>query len=356
MYRCQRFYRDKERDGVPGMTFAEYIKDKVLLLVLQFSCMFLLFGFLIATGYPAEFCALIAACWALIAAAFFAMDFYRRRKFFSEVLRVLEQMDQRYLLGELMPASPRLEDRLYREMIRRSNKSVIEKIRAIEQEKREYREFIESWVHEVKAPITGISLICGNSRGELAGKILLENSRLENCVDMALYYARADEVYKDYMVRRTELSEVVSEVLMKNKYLLIQSGVQAEVDCGHFVYTDGKWISFILNQLVQNSVKYRKDGGELISVCTRKQGKSVRLTLEDDGIGIKKEDMPRIFEKGFTGNNGRKTARSTGMGLYLCKNLCDKMGIEMEVTSSEGEGTRVVLKFPVGEYYAREEQ
>lgn len=336
------------------MTFAEYIKDKAFLLALHLSCMFLLFGFLLATEYPAEFCVLIAVCWALIASAFFRVDYCRRRSYFSEMSKILEQMDQRYLLGEMMRDSLRLEDRLYREMIRSSNKSVIEKIRAAEQEKKDYREFIESWVHEVKAPITGISLICGNDRGEIAGKIQLENSKIENCVDMALYYARSDEVYKDYMVRNTDLSEVVSDIFVKNKHLLIQNGVQAEVDCRHSVYTDGKWISFILNQLVQNSVKYKKDGGEKILVFTRKREKSVELILKDDGIGIKKEDMPRIFEKGFTGSNGRKTARSTGMGLYLCKNLCGKLGIEIEISSSEGEGTRAVLKFPVGEYYARE--
>lgn len=205
------------------MTFAEYIKDKAFLLALHLSCMFLLFGFLLATEYPAEFCVLIAVCWVLIASALFGVGYYRRRSYFSEMSKILEQMDQRYLLGEMMRDSLRLEDRLYREMIRSSNKSVIEKIRAAEQEKKDYREFIESWVHEVKAPITGISLICRNNPGEIAGKIQLENSKIENCVDMALYYARSDEVYKDYMVRNTDLSEVVSDILV-----LIQLFVKGE--------------------------------------------------------------------------------------------------------------------------------
>lgn len=132
--------------------------------------------------------------------------------------KILEQMEERYLLGELMPDPKKLEDRLYRDMIRFSNKSVIERIHVIEKEKKEYQEFIESWVHEIKAPITGISLICENHKDEITRRIWIQNRKIENYVDMALYYARADEVYKDYMVQKTDLSTAVSSVLSGNKY------------------------------------------------------------------------------------------------------------------------------------------
>ena len=156
------------------------------------------------------------------------------------------------------------------------------------------------------------------------------------------------------MIRETDLSETVSSVLSGNKYELIQSGVQVTVDCGHAVYTDGKWIAFILNQLVLNSVKYKNGDKEQLCIRTEEQERSVRLVVEDDGIGIKKEELPRIFEKGFTGSNGRMTQRATGMGLYLCKSLCKKLGIGITALSKEGEGTRIILEFPVGDYYARE--
>ncbi len=336
------------------MTLAEYIKDRALVFILQIFCMLALFGFLCVTGYPADLCVLIGSVWVLAAGTYFGLDYWKRRRYFLEISRILERLDERYLLGELMPDSARLEDRLCREMIRLSNKSVIEKIRAAEQEKKEYREFVESWVHEIKAPVTGVSLICENHKDENTRQIWLENRKIENYVDMALYYARADEVYKDYMIRKTELSEIVSSVLSANKYYLIQNGVQAEVSCSHFVYTDKKWIAFILNQLILNSVKYKKDGGEKLFIHTEKQRKAVQLIVEDDGVGIKKEELPRIFEKGFTGSNGRSTRRATGMGLYLCRELCGKLGIEISVSSEEDKGTRAVLKFPVGEYYVRE--
>lgn len=337
------------------MRLDEYVKDRLLVIILQIFCLLVLFGFLCATGYPADFCILIGGCWILVAGVYFGLDFWKRRNYFQEMSRLLEQMDARYLLGELMPDSPRLEDRLYRDMIRFSNKSVIERIHAIEKEKREYREFIESWVHEIKAPITGVSLICENHKDEITRRIETQNRKIENCVDMALYYARSDHVYKDYLIRKTDLSDIVTSVLSRNKYFLIQNGVQAEVHCSHFVYTDEKWIAFILNQLILNSVKYKNGEAEKLSVRTEEKKEGVWLTLQDDGVGIKKEELPRVFEKGFTGSNGRQTGSATGMGLYLCKNLCEKLGIEIAVFSEEEQGTEVVLKFPVGNYYAREE-
>lgn len=362
------------------MTFVAYIKDKFFMIVLQVSLAAASLWFLWITGYPGDLCALILICWALIGTVVTAAEFRRRKRYFSRMEALLAQMEDRYLLGELMPDSARLEDRLYREFIRLSNKSAIERIRAIDQEKKEYREFIESWVHEIKAPITAISLICensqslrgsqmgtqadppgalpGRSKDELTRRIWLENKKTENLVDIALYYARAGEVYKDYLIRKTELSQVVSQVLAENKYELIQNGVQAEVDCPHPVYTDEKWIAFMLNQIIRNSVKYKRGGKERLMIHTEEKERCVWLSVKDDGVGIKKEELPRIFEKGFTGSNGRSgqgMKRATGMGLYLCKNLCGKLGIEIEARSEEGTGTEVILKFPVGNYHAREE-
>lgn len=338
------------------MTFMAYIKDRFFTIILHGFLLSAVFAFLWITGYPKELQKLLFVCYILVAGIVFGVGYYRRRQYFSELSKLLNEMDQRYLLGELMPVSQRLEDRLYREMIRLSNKSVIERIRAIEQEKDEYREFIESWVHEIKAPITGVSLICENNKNDLTKRIRLENRKIENLVDIALYYARAKEVYKDYMIRQTDLAQLVSSVLAENKYELIENGVQVESDCRHFVYTDEKWITFMLNQLIINSVKYKRGNRERLWIYTEEQEKSVWLMVEDDGLGIKREELPRIFEKGFTGSNGRQTRRATGMGLYLCKNMCGKLGIEIAVHSEEGKGTKVILKFPMGNYHARDEE
>ena len=364
----------------------DYLRDKILLLVLHTGCMLLMAGFLYATGYDPEYCMLILDFWVLILAGWLGYGYYNRKRYFEKLWVMLEKMDQRYLLGELMPVSHRLEDRLYREMIRISNKSVIERIRQIEDEQKEYREYIESWVHEVKAPITSIDLMCENYRSEASensergrdgreftSRLRMENQKIENYVDMALYYARSKEVYKDYVIQKTKLSEIAVVVLKRNKHYLIQNQVQAEVDCKSCAFTDQKWITFILNQLVLNCTKYRREEGAKIWIfteeytqklklgeaskkeqaddCLSKHNHGVSLTVKDNGIGIREEELNRIFEKGFTGSNGRKTERSTGMGLYLCKKLCRKLGIEIYAKSKEGEGTEIILKFPVSSYY-----
>lgn len=331
------------------MKIGAFLKDKFLLLLFQGICMILLSAFLRITGYGADNTKLILAVWSILIGIWLCVTYLQRRKFFRETEQILEQMDQRFLLGELLPQSGRLEDILYREMIRKSNKSVIERIRKIEDEQKAYKEYIESWVHEIKAPITGISMICENRRksGEEAYRTIeVENQRIENYVDMALYYARSDEVYKDYLIAETDLDAVACEVLEKNRLMLIQNHVRAEVECSNPVYTDRKWIQFILNQMILNSVKYCQEH-PLIRIYTKQTVQGVLLMVEDNGIGIKEEECSRIFEKGFTGSNGRRTERSTGMGLYLCRKLCEKLGVGLTVQSAYGQGTKMILEFPV---------
>ena len=284
------------------MRFSEYIKDKILICLLHFLCMILLMGFFYITGYNRNAAALILIFWWIILGIWSVTGYYRRKKYFDRAEHILENVDQRYLLGELLPASPYLEDRIYRELIRRSNKSVIERIRMLEDEQNDYRDYIESWVHEIKAPITSIQLACENHKDEVTRQIGLENQRIENDVDMVLYYARMEKVYKDYMIEETDLGKAASEILMKNKYYLISNGVRGEVECPDLAYTDKKWILFILNQLMLNSVKYKSENPKVhpyIHIYTERYGHGVRLIVEDNGTGIREEEMSRIFEKGF---------------------------------------------------------
>ena len=340
---------------------SDYLRDRGMLLLFHLVCMCVAAAFFRLTGYSKTNTILFIIVWLLLLSVWLLVTFLQRRKFFQEALQILEKADQRYLLGELLPDSFRLEDRLYREMILRSNKSCIERIRRIEEEQKDYREYIESWVHEIKAPITGIALLCSNRRTAAPADtalsapsadyltVSLENQRIENYVDMVLYYARSEEVYKDYLIRETCLEDVVYEVLDKNHLLLIQNQVQAEVNCQDMVYTDRKWIAFILNQILLNSVKYRSER-PLFHIRTKREENSVLLVFEDNGAGIRQEELSRIFEKGFTGSNGRDNQRSTGMGLYLCKKLCGRLGIGLSAKSEYGCGTKLCLEFPINSY------
>ncbi len=342
------------RQNNPGeccLKLGSFLRDKLLLFLLHLSCMLVSVSFLLLTGYPGDYCILLLICWLLILAAWVLYEYHNRKKYFALAGQILEQADQRFLLGELMPDSPRAEDRLYRELIRKSNKSVIERIRRMEDAQREYREYIESWVHEIKAPITSISLICENSRNQ---QIAMENQKVENYVDMALYYARSDEVYKDYVIQETDLQTTVEEAVMKNKFYLIQNKIQVDVECkGQKAYTDRKWILFILNQMILNCTKYKAEEGARIRMYTEACQHEIRLYVKDNGTGIKKEELSRIFEKGFTGTNGRKNDRATGMGLYLCRKLCQKLGIGIEADSVYGSGTTMILEFPVSSHVVK---
>ncbi len=332
------------------MKFADYCKDRLLLLMLHGICMMLLSAFLTATAYPAGCCYIILLTWLILLTAWFLTEFFRRKRYFKQVQAILEQADQKYLLGELMPASFRLEDRLYRDIIRKSNKSVIERIRSMEDAGQEYREYIESWVHEIKAPIADIYLLCEKRKDDSARRILAENRRTERYVDMALFYARSDQVYKDYLIKEATLQQTAEEVLQKNKYALIENRMRASVHCPDTVYTDAKWIAFILEQLILNAVKYRRDTEPVLRISTSRAGRNVLLAVEDNGCGIPQEELPRIFDKGFTGTNGRGGAKATGMGLYLCRKLCGKLGIQIRAESAAGLGTRISLEFPVSDY------
>lgn len=343
------------------MNLWNFFKDKCLLLILHIVCMGALAIFLKLTGYSSTNIILILIFWMIILSLWFFAQYLQRKKYFDEINQLLEKIDKRYLLGELLPYSFRLEDQLYKNMIHRSNKSVIEKIRQVEEARRDYKEYIESWVHEIKAPITSISLLCENGRKfgstvtakDMLRIISMENQKIENYVDMVLYYAKSEELYKDFFIEKTNLQELAEEVLAKNRLLLIQNKVRAEVDCKDFVYTDKKWIVFILNQMVLNSVKYSSDS-PLFFIYTKCQKDGVTLIFEDNGVGIPAEELSRIFEKGFTGSNGRNFERSTGMGLYLCRKLCDKLGIGICAQSEYGKGTKMLLEFPISTYIRRE--
>ena len=196
-------------------------------------------------------------------------------------------------------------------------------------------------------------MIIENNKNEVTKSIEQELEKIENYIEQALFYARSNTVEKDYYIKKTRLQEIVNDSIKKNKNLLIPEKTILNLhDLDYEVNTDSKWVSFIINQILQNSVKYKKQNHNLELEMSAKQGKqNIILTLKDNGIGIKKGEITRVFEKGFTGTNGRKIGKkSTGIGLYLCKKLCDKLGLGLELNSVEGEGTEVRIVFPMGNF------
>lgn len=231
-----------------------------------------------------------------------------------------------------------------------ANKSMLEQIGAIEHERMEYKEYIEQWVHEVKTPITAIKLLCENHRSSLTKNILVELEKTIRFTEQALYYARSEHTQKDYSVQEIRLFDVVHQAIAENKYLLLQYGVALDLrETEDRVFSDEKWLCFILNQFIVNAVKYRS-ADPVLCFYAEQHGSEVFLCVKDNGIGIDESDLPRIFEKGFTGKNGRIASQNaTGIGLYLCKRLCDKLGIGIAASSS-GAGTTLQLSFHINDF------
>lgn len=264
----------------------------------------------------------------------------------QQLLDMAGQLSERYLISEVMELPEQAEDRVYYQLLKMAGKSMLEQIGEVNRERLEYKEYIEQWIHEIKTPITAMKLLCENHRSAFTKELLLELEKTSRFTEQALYYARSEHTEKDYSVREMALSLVVHQAIADNKYLLLQNGVRLEVEeFQDTVYSDEKWVRFILNQLIANAVKYRTEE-PLLRFSAHRQQDRVVLRVEDNGIGISPADLPRIFEKGFTGQNGRIVHQSTGIGLYLCKRLCEKLGIGIAAESSE-QGTVISLSFHI---------
>ena len=331
------------------MNGAQYLKDQLPVLMINLLGMLALALFLMANGNGLQIILFILAVWLLVLVLCMLSFYYSRKKYLNRLLDMAEQLEERYLLPEVMEVPERADDQVFYQLMKMTEKSMLERIGGIQRERKEYKEYIEQWIHEVKTPITAMKLIYENNPGPFTRDLMTELENVNRFTEQALYFARSEHAEKDYSVREIRLSDVVHEAIAGNKYLLRQNHVAITVeDMDDVVYTDDKWVRFILDQLISNAVKYRTDQ-PVLHFCTRKENDRVLLSVEDNGIGIPSGDLPRIFEKGFTGENGRKIHSSTGIGLYLCRRLCDKLGIGISA-SSKGKGTTISLSFHINDF------
>lgn len=328
------------------MNSKQYWKNRLPFLLTNFVCMAALTVFLLVCGNSISSIALIHVVWILILSVGVGLTYWKRKRQMQHLLDMAEQLSERYLISAVMELPEQAEDQVYCQLLKMAGKSMLEQIGAVERERLEYKEYIEQWIHEIKTPITAMKLLCENHRTDWTKELLLELEKTNRFTEQALYYARSEHTEKDYSVREMELSQVVHQAIADNKYLLLESGMRLEVEeMQGMVYSDEKWVRFILNQLIANAVKYRTEQ-PILRISTHKRQDQVVLVVEDNGIGITKADLPRIFEKGFTGQNGRMVQQSTGIGLYLCKRLCEKLGIGIAAESSE-HGTAISLSFHI---------
>lgn len=328
------------------MKAAEFILDRLDRMLLHIVFLFAAAAFLLFTGTQPGIVTLLLIVCLLIFLLEQLSVFRRTKKRLNELQAIMRELDQRYLFTECVPRPRNLYERRLLELLRLSGKSMIEAVSDAQAAQREYREYIEQWVHEIKTPITAAKLICRNTDSDIRRRLSAELAQIDAHVERALFYARTENPEKDFLIRRTKLSAICEEAIQTHRTLLIPNGVRVETEnLEESVYTDEKWAAFMIGQLLQNAARYRQEN-PVITLSGKRLGRQAQLAVRDNGIGIPDHELPRVFDRGFTGRNGRNRGGSTGMGLYLCKRLSDTLGIGLKIQSEAGTGTCVTLTFP----------
>ena len=277
------------------------------------------------------------------------ISYLNRKSFYKKIFNILNELDKKYLISEMVGNPTFLEGKFLKEILQDASKSMTEHVNEFKFLMEDYKEYIELWIHEIKIPIATSKMIIENNKNEITKNIDEELDKIDDYTEQALFYARSNVANKDYIIKKTNLEKIVNSVIIKNKNELMQGKIHLDLhDIDVEVKTDSKWIIFILNQIIHNSIKYKKLKEELnIEILAKKYKENIILYIKDNGIGIKESEISRVFEKGFTGTNGRiLNKKSTGIGLYLCKKLCDKLGLGIKLSSKENIGTEVKLIFP----------
>ena len=380
------------------MTMREYLFDRLGVIVLQAVLTVATAGFLRATGTGIGVILLLVIFWLLAFLWIYVTGFHKCRDRLKELEKILDGLDEKYLFAESIPGGGSVYERRLTELFRRAGRTLIGAVSDARTAQQEYREYMESLVHEIKTPVAAAGLICHNADSETCRMLSPELAQIEAHVERAQFYVRAESPEKDFTLRRVRLSEIVDTALERHRALLIQSGIvldvradgdsmagmkkerielenalsrlfkvhmeeddsdtDMEAELDHIVCTDDKWVVFILGQLLQNAARYRKEysGGDAaeeniptITIWARQLGRQEQLIISDNGIGIPEDELPRVFDRGFTGSNGRVRGSSTGMGLYLCRRLAECLKMGLQIASEEGQGTTVTLTFPASE-------
>lgn len=335
------------------MSVSGYVKDRGGVYLLFGMAVGFLVLFMRLSGMQTTMICFSAGLPVLVMVGAEIWEYRRRSRFYRRVLRSLTELDRKYLLPELLETPDHYEGRLLCDVLRETNRSMYEHVAAYRNSAAEFREFIELWVHEIKLPVSSLLLMAHHDGTELNGKIREQLRRIDGYTDTVLYFARAENAEKDYLIKPVSLKRIVSDVAVRCREDLLLHGVEFRTEGLDLqVMTDGKWLAFMLGQLLANSLRYTAEGREaVITVSGEKAADRTVLHFRDNGIGIPPQDLPNIFARSFTGENGRTHAKSTGMGLYIVKNLCDRLGHGISVTSVQGEYTEFCITFADHDFY-----
>ncbi len=330
------------------MKFLSFLEEKIVFVIFMFSFTFFHVIFLALLNVDYIYILFVSLISFVFTFLYLVFVYRKSKKESDELIDLVDSLEEKSLISEVMNKPRSLSAIAYFYTLKSVCKDINDKLSKLDIDKKEYREYIESFVHEIKTPISALSLSVDNRNDyELREEI----DKIDDLVEQMLFYVRSENAYKDYFVRKIILEDVVHTVLLKYKNNLLRNNVHIEtVNLNLSIYSDEKWLQFIFSQIIQNSIKYMDKKDNNLVISAENDNNSVVVFFKDNGCGIKESDLPRVFDKGFTGNN-RKKKYSTGIGLYLVKNLCDKLNLNISVLSKENEFTLVKIVIPKNDVY-----
>lgn len=334
------------------MNIGTYIKEKkeniILFIILVIILLFLLDLF----GVNKYLTIMILSLLSI----YFIVDFFtfylKRKKYYDNFLNNLNLLDKKYLILETLEEPEFLDGKFFYDALYKIDKSMMENINNYRNETEDFKEYVEMWIHEIKIPIAGLMLMYHNNK-TVNKNFLDQLNSLDNLTDQILYYVRSNYAEKDFLIKEASMDKIINEVLLKNKDSILENHIDVTVDVKNIkVLTDSKWLVFILNQIINNSIKYCDNNRKsYIMFYIEDNEKETTLHIKDNGIGVNASDLKHVFDKSFTGENGRKMRNSTGFGLYISKKLIEKLGHKISATSEENKYFEITITFGKNDLY-----
>ena len=327
------------------MSFIKYLRENLRLLV--FYSLLMTFILLIIC-FDRQNRVLASNVFYIIFVSFFmliiyiSIDYFIKVKHIKKLLLVKDSEDK----TPILPNALDYKDEIYASIIQALYEDFLSVTNGMETDFKENGEFMTAWVHEIKTPITTSKLLLESGEANTAS-LKEELEKIEDYVEKVLYYSRSNDFSEDYIVSEVCINKIIKESIKKHSIIFIKKHIKVmnKVPESISVDTDKKWLLFIIDQLISNSLKYTNKGGSIIFSYIEAE-KEVLLEIEDTGIGIKSEDINRIFQKSFTGFNGRnESLKATGMGLYLSRKIAKKLGHYITLESEYGKGTKAIIHF-----------
>ena len=284
------------------MKLIEYIKEKFVFMVI--NIVMTLSGVVILKALKVDTYAIVFISILNLIGVFscYIYDYFNRKKYYDNLFKNLDGLDKKYFIAEILESGDFIESNIIYSVLEECTKSMKDEVADLKRNINDYKEYIETWVHEIKTPIASARLILENDEGYINKSVLEEIEKVEGFIEQVLFYARSSTVERDYIIKKIPLKNSINSVIRKNASILIEKRVKIQLeDIEKKVYCDSKWIEFILQQIISNSVKYMDKDEKYIKIRCLEKDKNIILKILDNGIGISEKSIEKVFEKGYTG-------------------------------------------------------